>query len=70
MLWGGKYCSGENLFICSGEVNIALGKNITLLWGICSALGNMLWGIYSEEVNVALGENIALGKIYSSALGR
>ncbi|HPY75526.1 MAG TPA: hypothetical protein PLB63_08985 [Planctomycetota bacterium] len=47
MLWGGKYCSGENLLwgisllwgvICSGAVNIALGRQI-LLWGE-SALGN------------------------------
>ncbi|MBP7021161.1 MAG: hypothetical protein KBC30_05005 [Planctomycetes bacterium] len=46
------------------------GKSVHLLWGgkYCSgekyysALGNMLWGIYSEEVNVSLGENIALGR--------
>ncbi|HPY75223.1 MAG: hypothetical protein KBC30_11385 [Planctomycetes bacterium] len=43
MLWGGKYCSGEEVTL-GNNCYIALGRQI-LLWGVEVTLGRkLLWG--------------------------
>jgi len=43
LLWGGKYCSGEEVTL-GNNCYIALGRQI-LLWGVEVTLGRkLLWG--------------------------
>ncbi|HPY75527.1 MAG TPA: hypothetical protein PLB63_08990 [Planctomycetota bacterium] len=75
MLWGGKYCSGENLLwgisllwgvICSGEAMLLWGEN--LLWGValgrqcCSGEAEVALGCYSGGCSGVLLWGVALGR--------